>query len=58
MVERGIAATRQFAKRQLTWLRAEADAAWLDSAGHQLLDRVIAGVREHRFFPNAPERLC
>ena len=58
MVERGIAATRQFAKRQLTWLRAEADAAWLDSASRQLLDRVIAGVREHRFFPNTPERLC
>jgi tRNA dimethylallyltransferase len=58
MVERGIAATRQFAKRQLTWLRAEADAAWLDSASRQLLDRVIADVREHRFFPNTPERLC
>jgi len=58
MVERGIAATRQFAKRQLTWLRAEADAAWLDSGSRQLLDRVIADVREHRFFPNTPERLC
>ena len=58
MVERGIAANRQFAKRQLTWLRAEADAAWLDSASRQLLDRVIADVREHRFFPNTPERLC
>lgn len=28
---RGIAATRQFAKRQLTWLRAEPDVHWLDS---------------------------
>lgn len=31
MVERGIIATRQFAKRQLTWLRRERDAHWLDA---------------------------
>lgn len=30
MAERGIIATRQFAKRQLTWLRRERDAEWLD----------------------------
>lgn len=29
MVERGIIATRQLAKRQLTWLRSEPDAHWL-----------------------------
>ena len=29
-VARGIAATRQLAKRQLTWLRAEPSLAWLD----------------------------
>jgi tRNA dimethylallyltransferase len=28
--DRGIFATRQLAKRQLTWLRAELDARWLD----------------------------
>jgi tRNA dimethylallyltransferase len=28
--ERGIAATRQLAKRQLTWLRAQHDARWFD----------------------------
>jgi tRNA dimethylallyltransferase len=27
---RGIAATRQLAKRQLTWLRAQYDARWFD----------------------------
>ena len=32
MVERGKAATRQLAKRQLTWLRAEQEAIWLDEA--------------------------
>ncbi len=31
MVERGIVVTRQLAKRQLTWLRKEEDAVWLDS---------------------------
>lgn len=31
MVERGIIATRQFAKRQLTWLRRERDAEWFDA---------------------------
>ena len=29
-IEKGIAATRQLAKRQLTWLRSEKDVAWLD----------------------------
>ena len=33
---RGIAATRQLAKRQLTWLRAERRAQWLDSELSQL----------------------
>jgi len=32
MLEEGIVATRQLAKRQLTWLRAEPGVAWLDSA--------------------------
>ena len=29
-VRRGIAATRQLAKRQLTWIRSEKQAQWLD----------------------------
>ena len=32
MVQRGIIATRQLAKRQWTWLRAEADCHWLADA--------------------------
>lgn len=32
MVERAIIATRQLAKRQLTWLRSEPDAEWFDTA--------------------------
>jgi tRNA dimethylallyltransferase len=40
MVERGIAATRQYAKRQLTWLRGEPELAWLDPAMPGLADRL------------------
>jgi tRNA dimethylallyltransferase len=38
--EQGIAATRQLAKRQLTWLRRRANAQWLDSM-HPEVARVI-----------------
>jgi len=33
MVERGQAATRQLAKRQITWLRSESSCQWLDETG-------------------------
>ncbi len=46
-VERGIAATRQFAKRQLTWLRSETDLNWLDPAQPDLLDRALAHFGMH-----------
>jgi tRNA dimethylallyltransferase len=35
-VERGIAATRQLAKRQLTWMRAETAPHWLDPEADEL----------------------
>lgn len=39
LVERGIAATRQLAKRQLTWLRKWSDVHWLDTdSGQKLAD--------------------
>ena len=31
MIEKGVAATRQLAKRQFTWLRKEPNAFWIDS---------------------------
>lgn len=40
-VQRGIAATRQFAKRQLTWLRSEKDLHWLDPAAGDLLQKTL-----------------
>lgn len=51
MVQRGVRATRQLAKRQLTWLRAEANAIWLDSLASGLLERASAQLRAARFFP-------
>lgn len=51
MVERGIVATRQFAKRQLTWLRSESGAFWLDSAAPDGLERLAASLHEAGFFP-------
>ncbi len=41
LLARGAAATRQFAKRQLTWLRAEQGAAWFDSGTEDLLTRAL-----------------
>ena len=51
MMQRGVAATRQFAKRQLTWLRAEPDVVWLDSAMNGLLKQAIDCLRKVRFLP-------
>ncbi|WP_017937113.1 tRNA (adenosine(37)-N6)-dimethylallyltransferase MiaA [Zestomonas thermotolerans] len=41
MVERGIIATRQLAKRQFTWLRGWAGLHWLDSLASDNLPRVL-----------------
>lgn len=41
MIERGIAATRQLAKRQLTWLRADREARWLDEEAGNLLAQAL-----------------
>jgi len=41
MVERGIIATRQLAKRQLTWLRSEQDIHWLDDEVGNLCSQAL-----------------
>lgn len=58
MVDQGIIATRQFAKRQLTWLRGERDGIYLDGGSNRLLDHVVTELRKHGFFPNLLEGLC
>jgi tRNA dimethylallyltransferase len=40
-VERGIAATRQFAKRQITWLRSETSVHWLDPSAADLPEQAL-----------------
>jgi tRNA dimethylallyltransferase len=45
-VERALIATRQYAKRQLTWLRAEADAYWVDPQGADAVARVAALIKQ------------
>jgi tRNA dimethylallyltransferase len=40
-----IVATRQFARRQLTWFRADPRISWLDWQDPQLLDRAVALCR-------------
>ncbi len=42
MIEAGKTASRQYAKRQLTWLRGDPHGQWLDPAGGDVLDRVCA----------------
>ncbi len=41
MLQKGIVATRQFAKRQLTWLRAEQRAVWLEGESPDLLEQTL-----------------
>ncbi|WP_457934364.1 tRNA (adenosine(37)-N6)-dimethylallyltransferase MiaA [Pseudoalteromonas sp. SCSIO 43210] len=44
MVFRGIAATRQLAKRQLTWLRSWPDVTWLTTGDEENLHRVVSSL--------------
>lgn len=41
MVDKGIFATRQLAKRQLTWLRKWHDVRWFDSLAPDLVEQVL-----------------
>ncbi len=55
MVRRAVTATRQLAKRQLTWLRSESDAHWFDSLEPGLTEKVLARLRDSRCFPRRRE---
>jgi tRNA dimethylallyltransferase len=41
MVEKGVIATRQFAKRQFTWLRGEQEQSRFDSTDPEILPKVL-----------------
>lgn len=46
MIEKGIIATRQLAKRQFTWLRRETDAISFISAETELLSKVLKQIKQ------------
>ncbi|MHA7239145.1 tRNA (adenosine(37)-N6)-dimethylallyltransferase MiaA [Arthrobacter sp. TMS1-12-1] len=46
-VEDTIAATRRFARRQLTWFRGDPRVAWTDWEAPGLVDRAVELVRQH-----------
>jgi tRNA dimethylallyltransferase len=46
-VRRGIVATRRYAKRQLTWLRAEPEVTWFDATAPTLVDAACSFVAQH-----------
>ena len=48
LLHQGIAATRQLAKRQLTWLRGMADNIELGCLAHDLVPQALAAVRPTR----------
>ena len=46
MCQKALAATRQLAKRQITWLRRETDALWYDSTAGTVQDAVFVEVEK------------
>lgn len=46
MIERGIIATRQLAKRQFTWLRSWENVHWLDSLSSDNLSRTLKRLKQ------------
>jgi tRNA dimethylallyltransferase len=45
-VDRALVATRQYAKRQLTWFRAEPDARWVDPQASDALARLVSLIEQ------------
>ncbi|WP_297791707.1 tRNA (adenosine(37)-N6)-dimethylallyltransferase MiaA [uncultured Marinobacter sp.] len=45
MISKGVAATRQLAKRQLTWLRKWSDVDWLDSDDRYITETALKIIR-------------
>lgn len=47
MLAKGIAATRQLAKRQLTWMRAQRDLVWVEVSTGAGIERAVDGICAH-----------
>lgn len=46
MLEKGIVATRQLAKRQLTWLRGEKEVCWLDEEAGDVTGQALKIIKQ------------
>ncbi|MCU7834375.1 MAG: tRNA (adenosine(37)-N6)-dimethylallyltransferase MiaA [gamma proteobacterium symbiont of Taylorina sp.] len=46
MIEQGITITRQFAKRQMTWLRREKEALWIATEDNNIYDQAREYLKE------------
>jgi tRNA dimethylallyltransferase len=55
---RAVAATRQLARRQLTWLRAEPGAEWFDPLETETPERIAARIAEWFRKRRIPARWC
>ena len=53
MCERAVIATRQLAKRQITWLRTEENATWFDSSGEGIAKEVMEFLHNNPAFSRA-----
>jgi tRNA dimethylallyltransferase len=56
--QKAVAATRQLARRQLTWLRAEPGAEWFDAIDAATPERIGARVAEWFRKRGIPARRC
>jgi tRNA dimethylallyltransferase len=56
--QKAIAATRQLARRQLTWLRAEPGALWFDAGDPTAAERIAARIAEWLRIGGIPARRC
>jgi tRNA dimethylallyltransferase len=54
MRERGIIATRQLAKRQITWLRSWPDLHWLETDSPDLLTSALKILEANAIFSELP----
>jgi tRNA dimethylallyltransferase len=50
MVDNGVAATRQLAKRQLTWMRNQSNLVWFDNLHAGATAAMLRYLRAHGHF--------
>jgi tRNA dimethylallyltransferase len=50
LIAKTLSATRQMAKRQLTWLRTQADAIWFDSQQPRLTNHILNEIEKNLIF--------